>query len=309
MFYVGIHKKGQEIIARFPYKIGIVTFMAVPALGTDPTNVVEKIRFLAEDPFFELLELPVISNDEWNRLKSFVDSIDRSIDFALALQPLVLRGNDPAALDEDKRREVEKLFIEHTDAVGRRGYGAVALCSGPRTLDVEKAVNAFVKTVSSIAETAKRYNMNVYIETFDEVWDRKRLLGRLEFSAKVVENIRTSYPNVYLLWDLSHGPLLNEKPEDLKSYMDLIGHIHIGCAKRVGDSMYDSHPGFYRPGAINDEKDVVKLLEVLIESRYRGAISFEVKPEENQTPQEVVSTAKSVLVRAYQIYLANLIKL
>lgn len=309
MFYVGIQKNGQEIIARFPYKIGIVTFMAVPVLGTDPTNVVEKIGFIAEDPFFELLELPVISDEEWNKLRSFINSINRVMDFALGLQPIVLRGNDPAALDEDKRREVEKLLVGYTEVAGRRGYRAVGLCSGPKVSEVDKALNAFTKTVSSIAEIARNYNMDVYIETFDEVWDRKRLLGKLEFSAKVVEDLRTSHPNVYLMWDLSHAPLLNEKPEDLKSYIDLIGHIHIGCAKKINNVMYDSHPGFYRPGALNDEKDVAKLLEVLISSKYRRAISFEVKPEEGQTPQEVVATAKSILVRAYQIYIANMVKL
>jgi len=249
-----------------------------------------------------LLELPVISDEEWAKLKSFVQSVRGEMDFALGLQPVILRGNDPAALDEAKRKEVEKLLVEYTESAGRRGYKAVGLCSGPKVPEVDRAVEAFRKTVGSIAETAKKHGMNVYVETFDEEWDRKRLLGRLEFSAKVVESIRASYPNVYLMWDLSHAPLLNERPEDLRSYIGLIGHIHIGCAKKVGNTMYDSHPGFYRPGALNDERDVAKLLEVLIESGYRRAVSFEVKPEEGQTPQEVVATAKSVLVRAYQLY-------
>ena len=39
--------------------------------------------------------------------------------------------------------------------------------------------------------------------------------------------------------------------------------------------------------------------------KYRGAISFEVKPEENQNPLEVLNTAKSVLMRAFQLFLES----
>ena len=79
--------------------------------------------------------------------------------------------------------------------------------------------------------------------------------------------------------------------------------IHIGCSKKVGEKLYDWHPGFYRPGAINDERDVARLLRVLLDIGYTGAVSFEVKPEEGQLPMEVVYTAKSVLERAFQIVL------
>ncbi|RLG85090.1 MAG: hypothetical protein DRO18_06320, partial [Thermoprotei archaeon] len=161
-------------------------------------------------------------------------------------------------------------------------------------------------TLSSLAERASKYDLPVYVETFDYQWDKKRLLGPIDFSAKVIEKVRESFKNVYLMRDLSHGPLLNEKPEDLKSYADLIGHIHIGCAKKVNDKLYDWHPGFYRPGAINNEYDVAKLLSVLHDIKYRGAVSFEVKPEEGQNPLEVVSAAKAVLLRAFQIFLEGL---
>ena len=33
--------------------------------------------------------------------------------------------------------------------------------------------------------------------------------------------------------------------------------------------------------------------------KYRGAVSFEVKPEENQLPEEVLYTAKQVLTEAF----------
>ena len=185
---------------------------------------------------------------------------------------------------------------------------AVALCSGPNVegADREKAIEAMVKTLRELAEEASKYGMPVYLETFDYQWDKKRLVGPIDLAAKIVERARETHRNVYLMWDLSHGPLLNEDPEVLKSYPDLIGHIHIGCAKKVDGKLYDWHPGFYRPGALNTEHDVAKLLEVLKDIGYRGAISFEIKPEGDQSPYEILNAAKGVLLRAFQLVLERI---
>jgi hypothetical protein len=61
----------------------------------------------------------------------------------------------------------------------------------------------------------------------------------------------------------------------------------------------DWHPGFYRPGAVNGVEEVRELLRVLLELGYRGAIGFEVKPEEGQHWLEPVMSAKGVLYTAF----------
>jgi len=117
---------------------------------------------------------------------------------------------------------------------------------------------------------------------------QKRLLSPIEFSAKVFEEIRETYNNVYILWDLSHTPMLNEKPSILREYGDSIGCIHIGCTKEINGKLYDRLLGFYRPDAINTENDVAELLAVLHDIKCRSAVSLEVKPEESQHPLEVI---------------------
>ncbi len=306
MFYTGTYIGGAEVAARFPYQVGIVTFMAYPSLLKSDEGASRLIRGLIEDPFFDLLELPPIGISEWQGISEASSKSGRRVSFALGLQPEILvRGLNPSSTSEEERRRAEERFTELAGEACSRGYVAVALCSGPNVPEAERgrALEAFKKTVSAVAEKAGECGIPVYIETFDTDVDKKRLIGRLDVAARLVDDLRGSHGNVYILWDLSHGPLLGEKPEDLKSYADIVGHIHIGAAKVVEGRMYDYHPGFHRPGAINDERDVAALLSVLDDVSYRGAISFEVKPEEGQLSEEVIASSKSVLIRAFQLFI------
>ena len=306
MFYAGIYLDGAEVAARFPYSIGIVTFMAYPSLLKSDEGASRLIRKLIDDPFFDLLELPPVSVGEWQGISEAASKSGRRVSFALGMQPEILvRGLNPSSLVEEERREAEERLVALAGEACSRGYTGVALCSGPNVPEADRgrALESFKKTVSAIAEKAGECGIPVYIETFDTDVDKKRLIGRLDLAARLVDELRGSHGNVYILWDLSHAPLLGEKPEDLRGYADLIGHVHIGAAKMVEGRLYDYHPGFHRPGAVNDERDVAALLSVLHDVSYRGAISFEVKPEEGQLSEEVIASSKAILVRAFQLFL------
>ncbi|MEM3979802.1 MAG: TIM barrel protein [Ignisphaera sp.] len=308
MLYGHTLKKDIVVVSKFPWDIGIISFMLFPELMRSSENASEKLRILIEDPFFELLEVMIIGDEEWRKIAEINVKYKKA--FALGLQPVVLtRGVNPSAVNEEERKKaVETLLVEVRKA-GERGYKAVGLCAGPNVegLDRARAIEALVKTLIELGSEAKKYNMNVYLETFDVAWDRKRLLGPYVETVKVVEKVReVGAKNVYIMWDLSHAPLLNEDPEVLRSYPEYLGHVHIGCAKKVNDKLLDTHPGFYRPGALNTEKDVAKLLIVLHDIGYKGAISFEVRPEEGQNPLEILNSSKGVLLRAFQLFLDNL---
>ena len=306
MLYAGVVKKGIEIVAKFPWKIGVVVFMLYPELLKSDEGAGDRVQEIVHDPLLDLYEVAPMRDEEWKKIAHYVGYKS----FALALQPEVLvRGANPNALDEEERKKVSSRFVAEVKRAGDRGMIAVALCSGPVVSEdkKERALKALEKTLSELAEAAVQYKMKVFLETFDYDKDKRRLIGPISLAARVVEGVRQNYTNVYIMWDLSHSPLLNEDPEILKSYPDLIGHIHIGCAKKVNGKLLDWHPGFYRVGALNTEREVAKLLSVLHDIGYRGAISFEVKPEEGQTPQEVLATAEAVLLRAYQIFLSGAI--
>ncbi|MEM3713097.1 MAG: TIM barrel protein, partial [Thermoproteota archaeon] len=155
----------------------------------------------------------------------------------------------------------------------------------------EKRKDAFDKLRESLIEIcgyAEKNDAYVLLETFDIVHDKKLLIGQLEDAEKIILDVRRECKNIGVLWDLSHGPLLNEKPRKLVKFKSILSHIHIGCAKIVNGDLKDWHPSFYRNGAINGVEDLVELFSTLEEIDYKGAISFEVKPEEGQSPQEVI---------------------
>ncbi len=309
MLYGYTIKDGHEIISRFQWDIGIVAFMIFPDLLQLTKDFNERLRPLITDPFFDLIEMtPIVDDVEWSKVVELNKSYGKK--FALALQPLIInRGINVNAIDETERKKATEIIVSEVRRAGLRGVRAVGMCSGPNIEgpNREAAIEALTKSLIEIGGEASKYDMKVFLETFDTIWDRKRLAGPLPTTVKIIEKVRESVKNVYIMWDLSHAPLLNEDPELLRSYSDFIGHIHIGCGKRVGEKLLDTHPGFYRPGALNTEIEVAKLLRVLHDMGYKGAISFEIKPEQDQNPFEVLNAGKGVLLRAFQLYLDSIL--
>jgi len=295
-------KNGIELAVKLPWKVGIVAFMANPLMQKeDPRAIEETLRALASDPVFDLVELQPLSESGWAAAKRALEG--SKLELAVGAQPVVLnQGYNPSSLNEGERRRAAEKLIEIAKAAAARGAKAVAFCSGPDPgpENREAAKAALAKTAREVAAQAEKLGLLVLLETFDREWDRKQLIGPLRDAVEVAREVRGEFGNFGLLWDLSHAPLLNEKPSDLSAARECLLHVHIGCAKRLPDGrLVDAHPGFYRPGSINGVEEVAELLKVLLDIRYRGAVSFEVKPEEGQVWREPAEAAKSVLYAAF----------
>jgi sugar phosphate isomerase/epimerase len=302
MLTVQARVKGVEAAVKLPWRVSIVGFMANPrVLQGDPEAVRETFRVLTSDSYFDIIEVQPLPEEVWSIAKSIAD--ERGVEIALGLQPYVLtRGVNPSALNEDVRRKSVATILEEVRKARERGVTKVAFCSGPDPGPADRgaAMDALVKSLKEVSAAAQKLGVTVILETFDRDWDRKQLIGPIAEAVKVAEQVREEYGNFGLLWDLSHGPLLNESPSVLKAAKDYLVHVHIGCAKRLPDGrLVDWHPGFYRPGAVNGVEEVKELLRVLLELGYRGTIGFEVKPEEGQHWLEPVMSAKGVLYTAF----------
>ena len=302
MLTVQARVKGVEAAVKLPWRVSIVGFMANPrVLQGDPEAVRETFRALTSDSYFDIIEVQPLPEEAWSIAKSIADQ--RGVEIALGLQPYVLtRGVNPSALNEDVRRKSVATILEEVRKARERGVTKVAFCSGPDPGPADRgaAMDALVKSLKEVSAAAQKLGVTVILETFDRDWDRKQLIGPIAEAVKVAEQVREEYGNFGLLWDLSHGPLLNEAPSALKAAKDYLVHVHIGCAKRLPDGrLVDWHPGFYRPGAVNGLEEVKELLRVLLELGYRGTIGFEVKPEEGQHWLEPVMSAKGVLYTAF----------
>ncbi|RLE66839.1 MAG: sugar phosphate isomerase/epimerase [Thermoprotei archaeon] len=309
MFAVNVRRRDLDAycIYTFPWKIGIVAFMANPAFLRGE-QVRETLETLASDPFFDVIELSPLKPEHWKVAEEVKENT--GVEYALGAQPIiVIQGENPNALDEPTRKKAVNALKKAVDDAAAHGIKKFAFCSGPDpgAEKREKAKNALIESIREIVEYAGDRDVYVILETFDREWDKKLLIGPLDEAIEVAKIIRKDFSNFGILWDLSHAPMLGEKPEDLKKFAPYLAHIHVGCTKKLADgSLRDWHPGFYRPGAINGVKEVADLVKVLHEIGYRGALGFEVKPEEGQTWLEVVHAAKGVLYTAYANYVSKL---
>jgi len=309
MLAVQARIRGVEAAVKLPWRVSIVGFMANPrVLQGDLEAVRDTFSVLTSDSFFDIIEVQPLPEEAWDVAKQIASG--RGVEVALGLQPYVLtRGVNPSALDEEVRRRSVAVIIEEVKKAGEKGVTKVAFCSGPDPGPADRgaAMDALVKSLKEVSAAAQKLGVTVILETFDRDWDRRQLIGPIEDAVRIAEQVREEYTNFGLLWDLSHGPLLNETPSALKAARDYLVHVHIGCAKRLPDGrLVDWHPGFYRPGAINGVEDVRELLKVLLEIGYRGTIGFEVKPEEGQHWLEPVMSAKGVLYTAFSQLLESL---
>lgn len=306
MFGVELGFKGLSLSARFPWRVGIVSFMSHPSIIAGEGDVVGSVRRILEDPFFDAVEVSLVPDPAWEGLKPYLNGKG----VARALQPDILTKRlDLSSLDEKRRGEAVAYVKREVEVAHGRGLNTVALCSGPDP-GAEKradATEALVKSLEEVCGFALHRGVGIVFETFDRDWDKKSLAGPLDEALEMVRGIRRRYGNIGLLWDLGHAPMLGEKPEDVRRAGDVLVHVHIGCAKRVDSKLFDWHPVFYQPGAVNTVEDVAGLLRVLIEMGYKGGFAFEVKPEQGQSSEAVINTSKGVLMEAYQRALAGML--
>jgi sugar phosphate isomerase/epimerase len=299
-FAVEVRKGKLTFFSRFPWRLGIVLFMAYPSLQKNEDNLDEALSFILQDGFFDRVEIHKISNIGWNRNRELL----RGVNVARGFQLDVMVGNqNVSAEEEEKRRQAVDYVKSEIDIEVKRGISEFALCSGPATQDSEKSTRQLVVSLGEIANHASKYSATVYLETFDVDKDKRQILGTIDQAASVLREIKRNSPNIFLMWDQSHAPLLGEEPETLVEYSDLIGAIHIGCGFIGANGLRDWHPVYHAPGALNEEKDVARLFEVLLEMGYRGPISAEIKPQEGQTPEEVINSAKGAIYSSYALFL------
>jgi sugar phosphate isomerase/epimerase len=135
------------------------------------------------------------------------------------------------------------------------------------------------------------------------------LIGPTQEAVEIAQELRRHHRNFGLLIDLSHLPLLNERPRRAVNIAgEFLAHAHIGnCVRRNPShpAYGDRHPVFGIPGGENDVPEIKEFLAGLmdiafLEKRGERILSFEVKPFGNQTTKEVVSICKTKLDEAWR---------
>ncbi|MEW9094256.1 MAG: sugar phosphate isomerase/epimerase family protein [Clostridiaceae bacterium] len=290
-------------------KVGIVHFMVYPSTIKGEGPVLESLRKVAVDDYFNAIEITWIKDDETReKAKKILEQSHMTI--AYGGQPrLLTTGLNINSIDEDERLKALNSLKEGIDEAEYMGAKGFAFLSGKYEEETkEEAYNALVKSTKELCEYAKDKGITVVLEVFDYDVDKKSLIGPVALAKRYAEEIRKEYDNFGLMVDLSHIPQLHETIEEsILPIKDYIVHAHMGSCVIKDSSMAaygDQHPRFGFPNGENDVEELVQYLRVLKSIGFLNAenppiVSFEVKPWGDEDPEIVVANAKRTLNEAW----------
>jgi sugar phosphate isomerase/epimerase len=204
--------------------------------------------------------------------------------------------------ERERARDVIESYLEHAADLNARRF---VLLSGldPGEAKRKEATSALIESLQHICEAAKKYHLQVVLETFDRTVDKRALIGPSNEAAQVASAIRTDFPDFGLLYDQAHMVLLGEKPvAGMHQIKDYLVHVHVGnCVAVPGRASYgDFHPRFGFPGSVNDVPELVEFIDALFEVGYLGesrhadrpGVGFEIRPQAGETSRGIIASLK-----------------
>ncbi len=291
-------------------RVGIIHFMAYPSTLKGEGPILETVRRLAADAYFNAVEISWIKSVETRKqVKKLLDTSHMSV--AYGSQPRHLTtGLNINDLDEERRRIAVETLLEGIDEAYEMGAEGFAFLSGKyEEKKKDLAYEALLKSTRTLCEYAKRKGgLKIVNEIFDYAVDKKSLIGPALLAARYAEDICREFDNFGLLADLSHLPLIGETAEEaILPIKDYLVHAHMGnCVVKDPDApgYGDSHPRFGFPGGENDVEELARFLRLLLKIGFLNKekppiVSFEVRPFGDEDPEVVVANAKRTLNLAW----------
>jgi sugar phosphate isomerase/epimerase len=300
--------------------LSIVHFMAYPTCIGGEGPIVETVSRIAEDPFFDAIEIGWIKDPEKRAATKRVLETCR-VKVGYGAQPSLLTQRlDLNSLDAAERQRAVDQLKENIDEAAEMGAQRMAFLSGrdPGDADREAALDVLVGVVKELCDYAADRGVALTMETFDRDVDKKALIGPSPYAAEFAGRVREDCPDFGLMYDLSHQPLLYEQSEEALTVLkDHLVHIHVGnCVVDPDMPGYgDLHPRFGWPGSVNDVDELVEFIQALFKIGYldesgqsagrrdhRPWIGFEVKPQtEEETSEQVIAGTKRVWQQAWSL--------
>ena len=193
--------------------------------------------------------------------------------------------------------------VEYAMAVGSK---KIVFASG-RDLPEDRS-GAKERLAELIALVSRQLPRDVVLalEPTDRDIDKHFLLGPLDETVDFIKKVRRFVPNLGLLLDMCHVPLMHETLESaIEKVDDTLVHIHLGnCKLDDPDHPFygDKHIPWGYEGALYGENEGVAFLGMLKKIGYfdkKGAtVSFEMRPYEGKTAEESLDRFVEVWNRA-----------
>jgi sugar phosphate isomerase/epimerase len=295
-------------------RLGIVHFKAFPEVefGAGAGTMLETLRKIAEDDFFTAVEIgPSRDVRIRHQVRQLLDVSHLTVCYAT--QPTILGQKlNPNALDPAERRRAVNALKHCVDEAYDVGASYVRLLSGkdPGEAQRAEATKVFKDTLREVLEYAKQEGqIRFTLKIFDRAIDKCALVGPFAEAAQIARELCPEYANFGLLADLSHFPLLGERPEDAIPLVKQFPlHFHLGnCVMRDRrhPAYGDLQPRFGIPGGEIDVPEVRSYFRLLLDQGLLDptdppVVSAEVRPLLAEESSElIIANAKRVIRQAW----------
>lgn len=293
-------------------KLGIVHFKAFPetVLGVGP--IVESLRTLVEDDFWTAVEVGWVKDIKVrNEVRQLLETSHMEVCYAC--QPRMFSNKlNINHFDPGERGKALGMMKSGIDEAYDIGASCARVFSGkhPGVEKKEDAKKILIDSLMQVCEfTKSQGDIKLYMKVFDYDIDKCFLIGTFQDAAEVAAEVCKEFDNFGVLADLSHFPLLREKPEDaIPLVKEFPMHFHIGnCSfkDRRHPTYGDRQPRFGLPGGEIDTpqvRDYFKLLLDLglLDPQNKPVLSAEVRPLlAGESSETVIANTKRVIKEAW----------
>lgn len=289
------------------FQVGTIQWMSHPPVNY---NLLDSIKTIACDEFFNAVEITKIADDEIRaKVKKMLEQSHLKVCYGA--QPRLLGPKlNPNDIDEEERKKAEATLIEAIEEAEYLGAKGIAFLAGKWEEGTkELAYSQLLKTTRTVCDYAAKKGMMVELEVFDFDMDKASLIGPAPYAAEFAADMRKTHNNFGLLVDLSHFPTTYETSKFVIQVLrPYITHFHIGNAvvKEGYDAYGDKHPRFGFPNSANDVEELVDFFTVLKEEGFFNAknpyvLSLEVQPWGDEDGDIILANTKRVINRAWAL--------
>lgn len=283
-------------------RLGLVHFQMWPECMRGEGPIVATVEQIARDGDFEVLEIgPIV--DQGAREEVVAIARESRLQLVYAAQPAILIArlnlNHPDPQQRTTAIDMLKLHLERARQMQAVSF-AVMAGADPEPSERESACELLADSLRQLCDYAPE--MPITLHTFDREVDKKVLIGPTADAVRVAR--RVDRINFGLLLDLSHLPMIGERPADAVAAAGLdLRAVHLGncvLGERGSALFGDTHPRFGCPGGCNDVKQIAEFLEALfaadfLHPRHRPVVSFEVRPHGPEQPELIIANCKRAL--------------
>jgi sugar phosphate isomerase/epimerase len=306
----------------YPWKAFLQLGLVVPAFYPEVRQrkgpVLEVVRKLAADPFFQAMEFsgaedPAVQKE----LVQVVRGSGKSLVFSGGSY-CYLGQNNLHDLNEEKRqkalRNVEKIIDEASE------YGCKILYimgfEAPTGQERDRALEKFASSLAALSDYTRKKSssspLTISVENFFILREFPFLIGPTREIAEMLRDLRRDHPNLGLTFDTSHILQLKEDlPFTYRLAQDIIANVHLSnCLIKEKSSPFygDKHPPYGMPGSEIGIAELAAFLRLLKEAGHfsrtfptgKPVLSLEVITPMGQTPEDTLAGAKEAFRLAWE---------